>query len=190
MSSRTVCRPYTALDAFARRGPVVVGWVAAFEHVADARSLDLATVVSRLLEERPDVQFETVGLALDLEHPRYRRHGVVDYTHLASLTERFDVGIAPLVDTPFGRSRSNVKVKEYAAHGIPWLASDFGPYHGLGEAEGGRLVGDDDWLEAMIALVDDRRGRKRLGEAAHLLGENRDDHGERRRVGSDTGYGR
>jgi len=151
----------------ARRGSVVVGWVAGFEHVADARALDLATVVAQLLEARPEVEFETVGVALDVDHPRYRRHGVVDLPQLAGLIERFDIGVAPLADTPFGRSRSNIKVKEYAAHGIPWLASDFGPYRGLGEPEGGRLVADGGWLGALTALVDDRKARKRLGEAAH-----------------------
>jgi glycosyltransferase involved in cell wall biosynthesis len=75
----------------------------------------------------------------------------------------FDIGIAPIADLPGNRARSDIKVKEYAASGVPWLASPVGPYVGLGEPEGGRLVPDDGWFEALDRLVSRRRERKRLG---------------------------
>lgn len=79
---------------------------------------------------------------------------------------RFDIGIAPLADTPFNRARSNVKLKEYAALGIPWLASPVGPYAGLGTEQGGRLVGDGEWEEALRSLIRHPLRRRRLAEAA------------------------
>src|SRR5207249_1565318 len=75
----------------------------------------------------------------------------------------FDIGLAPLADLPGNRARSDIKVKEYAASGVPWLASPVGPYVQLGEEQGGRLVPDDLWFEALDRLVSRRReGLRRL----------------------------
>lgn len=40
----------------------------------------------------------------------------------------FTIGLAPLVDDLFNRSKSDIKLKEYAARGIAPIASDVGPY--------------------------------------------------------------
>ncbi|HMJ02338.1 MAG TPA: hypothetical protein VK506_05315, partial [Conexibacter sp.] len=89
---------------------------------------------------------------------------VVQYQQLARYVAAFDVGIAPIADIPFNRAKSNVKVKEYAAMGVPWLASPIGPYADLGEKQGGRLVPDDRWFEELEHLVSDARARKRLAK--------------------------
>jgi glycosyltransferase involved in cell wall biosynthesis len=74
--------------------------------------------------------------------------------------------IAPLADIPFNRTRSNVKLKEYASAGTPWLASPVGPYAGMGEQQGGRLVADDGWFAALDDLIGHRFARRRLGRKA------------------------
>jgi glycosyltransferase involved in cell wall biosynthesis len=58
-----------------------------------------------------------------------------------------------LTDTLFNRGRSNVKAREYAAAGVPWLASPVGSYRELGKDQGGRLVADDAWFEALGELI-------------------------------------
>ncbi len=70
----------------------------------------------------------------------------------------------------FNRVRSNIKVKEYAAGGVPWLASPIGPYRGLGEEQGGRLVPDYGWAEALTDLVTDAQARGALAERAAVWG--------------------
>ncbi len=120
-----------------------------------------------MLEERPNVTVETIGVDLDLGSPRYRRHGVVGLMELPELVSGFDIGLAPLADIPFNRARSNVKLKEYGAVGVPWLASPIGPYVGLGEEQGGRLVTDDRWYEEILSMVDDDRRRGQLAQTAH-----------------------
>jgi hypothetical protein len=62
---------------------------------------------------------------------------------IANFTAMFDIGIAPLVDIPLNRSRSNIKLKEYAAGGTPWLASPVGPYRHMGVKQGGA------WLQTI-----------------------------------------
>jgi hypothetical protein len=75
----------------------------------------------------------------------------------------YDIGIAPLADIPVNWCRSDIKVKEYAASGVPWLASPLGPYMGLGEGYGGRLVEDHEWFSALDRLVSSRLSRWWLG---------------------------
>jgi glycosyltransferase involved in cell wall biosynthesis len=85
---------------------------------------------------------------------------------LANHTAAFDIGIAPLADIAFNTSRSNIKLKEYAAGGTPWLASPVGPYHGLGERQGGRLVPDERWYEELLELIDKPRALRKLAKHA------------------------
>jgi len=156
-------------DAFSRvRRPahdgVTIGWVAGYEHIYDLRELGLRDVLRQLLDERADVRVVSIGLDLSLERDRYRYMPMVHYAELPQLTAEWDIGIAPLADVSFNRARSNCKLKEYAAVGTPWLASPVGPYAGLGEREGGRLVADDDWHAALGRLSDDARERGKLAK--------------------------
>jgi glycosyltransferase involved in cell wall biosynthesis len=138
--------------------------VAGYEHIYDLRELRLRDSLRRLLDTREDVRVVSIGLDLSLERDRYRYMPMVHYADLPRLTAEWDVGIAPLADVSFNRARSNCKLKEYAAVGTPWLASPVGPYLGLGEREGGRLVEDDGWDDALQRLVDSPRERAKLGK--------------------------
>jgi glycosyltransferase involved in cell wall biosynthesis len=145
---------------------VWIGWVAAAEHRRDVERLRLAEIVGDLLERHPQLTFVTVGVALGVRSDRYMRVPEQRYGDLPKVLAEFDVGIAPLADLPFNRGRSNVKLKEYAAMGLPWLASPIGPYAGMGEKQGGRLVPDDRWREEIEALITDARARRKLGRNA------------------------
>lgn len=156
-------------DAFARvertaHDGVTVGWVAGYEHIYDLRELRLRDVLRRLIDTREDVRVVSIGLDLSLERERYRYMPMIPYSQLPAVTAEWDVGIAPLADVSFNRARSNCKLKEYAAVGTPWLASPVGPYLGLGEREGGRLVADDEWQAALERLIDLPRERGKLSK--------------------------
>ena len=97
---------------------------------------------------------------------RYEHEGFVPFSQLPGRIGGWDVAIAPLADIPANQTRSDIKLKEYAGCGIPWLASPVGPYAALGEDQGGRLVPDDGWYEALDRLVTSKRDRKRLGKKA------------------------
>lgn len=145
---------------------IVVGWVANKEHETDVERLGLGAAMERLLERHPHVQVATIGCSLGISHERYHFIRGVEFEDLRSFVRQFDVGLAPIADSAFNRSRSNVKVKEYAALGVPWLASPIGPYEGLGQDEGGRLVPDDRWLEEVERLVLDDKARRKLAKRA------------------------
>jgi len=86
----------------------------------------------------------------------------------------WDIGLAPLADTPFNRCKSAIKTLDYAALGIPVLASDVAVYRGsLADGPGGLLVANTAvaWHGALSQLVRDRALRARLargGFAAYL----------------------
>ena len=147
-----------------RHDGLVVGWIAGMEHTEDAVELHLRDIFTRLQAAHPDLTVETVGVDLGLKD-RYVRHAAVHFKTLPEHMARYDIGIAPLVDIPFNGARSNIKVKEYAASAVPWLASPRAPYRALGEREGGLLVEDGAWEAALDTLLRDKRQRKRLARA-------------------------
>lgn len=154
---RTDARPHAG---------VTIGWIAGLEHQMDSERLPIRAVLQRLLDERSDVNVATFGLGLGLRSERYRHVEVVALFELTGEAAAFDIGIAPLADLDFNRARSSIKLKEYAAAGVPWLASPIGPYAGLGEKQGGRLVADDRWYEALSQLIDRPRERRKLAKRA------------------------
>jgi glycosyltransferase involved in cell wall biosynthesis len=86
----------------------------------------------------------------------------------------FDIGLAPLLDSPFSRSKSNVKILEYGARGIPSIASDCEVYrsfitHGV---NGFLVKRDHEWLHYLSELASDEGLRRKMGEAARETARN------------------
>ncbi|WP_372382301.1 glycosyltransferase [Xanthomonas sp. NCPPB 1068] len=84
----------------------------------------------------------------------------------------FDIGISPLRDTRFNRSKSEIKVLDYAALGLAPVVSDLEPYrstvtHGVN----GMLVAEQssDWFEALDRLVSNRDLRHQMAVAARAI---------------------
>lgn len=69
---------------------------------------------------------------------------------------QFDIGVAPLADVPFNRAKSAVKGLEYAAAGIPFVASNLDAYVALRNDYGiGRLAKNAaQWRKHLTALRD------------------------------------
>ena len=82
----------------------------------------------------------------------------------------WDVGLAPLADTPFNRCKSPIKTLDYAALGLAVLASDIDVYRGsLADGPGGILVPNDtaSWYTALSWLLRNTALRRRLAQGAH-----------------------
>lgn len=68
---------------------------------------------------------------------------------------QFDIGIVPLNDIPFNVAKSNIKGLEYAASGIPFVASDLPEYRLLHEDGIGHIARTSkDWVQQMTYLLD------------------------------------
>lgn len=156
----TFTRPRTLPE----RG-LTIGWAAMQEHAWDYDALGLREAFARVLDQHLHVRLLAIGLDLGIRSRRYEFQPWQSYDLLPGFMARCDIALAPLADVPFNRTRSNVKLKEYASVGVPWLASPVGEYAWMGEAQGGRLVADGDWRAQIEALVRDEEARQRLAIA-------------------------
>ncbi len=143
---------------------VHIGWMAMPSHADSFEALGIRETLDHLLARHAHLQITGVGLDLGLRSRRYTHVAGIPYGSLPEHLPHFDFALAPLADSAVNHARSDVKLKEYAAAGVPWLASQIGPYAGLGEQQGGRLVADGDWLHAIDALMGDASARRLLSQ--------------------------
>lgn len=141
-----------------------IGWVAMPHHAESFEALGIRDTLQRLLARHGHLTVSGVGLDLGLDSYRYTHAAGIPYGALPPALAEFDIAIAPLTETVVNQARSDVKLKEYAAAGTAWLASPIGPYAGLGEQQGGRLVADDGWSAAIDELMNDADKRRVLGQ--------------------------
>lgn len=82
----------------------------------------------------------------------------------------FDIGLAPVRDTAFGRSKSALKPLEYNARGIPVIASDVLPYREyIVHGENGFLVKQaHEWGKYIHLLAANPDLRKEMGEKGRV----------------------
>ncbi|MGD9945886.1 MAG: glycosyltransferase, partial [Burkholderiaceae bacterium] len=81
----------------------------------------------------------------------------------------WDIGIIPLLDDEFNRSKSSLKFLEYAALEMAIVCSDVPAYAGVARHEVNALVVSNTreaWYEAVRELIEDEGKRRRLAEAA------------------------
>ncbi len=150
---------------------ITIGWVASLEHLADVRMLDVTSMLANVMQRDPNVRVTTVGVKLDLDPDRYTHVRRVQFPELSKFLAQLDIAIAPVADHPMSYARSNIKVKEYAGAGVPWVASARGPYTDLGTKQGGITVADDQWEQTLLDLAGSRLKRTRLRRKAAAWGK-------------------
>lgn len=173
---RTAIRPQGSDGA--ADGPVI-GWQGSSTHKAD---FALAwPAVDRVLGQHPTARLAVFGANYVPADGRGRRryegrlfhHEWIhqDWERYYSVVAGFDVGLAPLRDTQFTRGKSNLRVLELAALGIPAVASDVPRYREfVRHGETGFLVRrDHEWHRHLRALVNDADLRAEVGAAARDL---------------------
>ena len=150
-----------------RRDRVTVGWAGGDSHLRDIAMV--APHLRRFFARNPAVDFHTIGTDYRPAMKLPGRH--TDWNPDIGAYYRsidFDIGLAPLVDSVFNRSKSAVKALEYAALGIPVIASDLEPYRPFVEhGVTGFLVRDDhEWSKRLYELASDTAMREEMGAAA------------------------
>lgn len=102
------------------------------------------------------------------------RCGFIPWTHITDdpagfySSIDFDIGLAPLRHSEFNRSKSCIKALEYAARGIPVIATDIEPYrdfvlHGV---TGFLVRYEHEWLKYLSELAADEGLRQSMGAKA------------------------
>jgi len=135
----------------------------------------LVPVVRRVQKAAPEAWFEIIGdgsvARLFKGIPRVRVvHPMSwpDYQdYLASV--RYQVGLAPLLDTPYNRARSHTKLYQITRAGAAGIYSDVIPYSGkIIDGETGVLCGNHRylWVRTIVALLRDSARQKMIHDNA------------------------
>jgi glycosyltransferase involved in cell wall biosynthesis len=153
-----------------RRDRLTVGWVGSSTHNMDWDTA--SNYVRKFLQRNPEVEFKLIGARygnwLKLPQEQVVETGWFDSVEECWRNIDFDIGIAPLRPHVFNRSKSAIKFLEYAALGIPTVASDVGPYadnieHGV---TGFLVKRDHEWTKYLRDLTNDEAMRKEIGDNA------------------------
>ena len=150
-----------------RHDKVTIGWAGGFSHTDDIK--ECAYGLRKVLDRNKHVEGHFVGSDF-----RYLIGRPMRYTEWCSKTTEyyknidFDIGIAPLRSTRFAETKSHIKALEYAALGIPCVASDTAPYRDfVVDGVTGFLVRrEHEWAARLRDLVNDAGMREEMGAKA------------------------
>jgi glycosyltransferase involved in cell wall biosynthesis len=144
-------------------GVLRIGWFASNSHVDDAK------LVARALEwasKQKDVEVVTMGFNPSWRHFR-RKH--ISWQNLPGYREalhELDIGLAPVVGTPWALGRSDLKALEYAYAGAAVVLSDVAPYKPWVAGENCLKAGSaSDFYKQVRHLVQHRDEVKQLAKA-------------------------
>ncbi|SDJ06620.1 Glycosyl transferases group 1 [Frankineae bacterium MT45] len=149
-----------------QRDRVTIGWAGSACHDADWASA--RRPLAAFFAKTPTVDLHLVGgdyRAL-LNRPDARRTDFAaagDYHRSID----FDIAVIPLSWHRFNQSKSDLKLIEFSALGIPTVAADYGPYSRIEHGRTGFLVNQDhEWSKYLRMLVNDPQLRAEVGERA------------------------
>lgn len=154
-----------------------VGWGGSPTHHGDFGLLRQG--MKKFLQHNPTKTFHCIGMnyAEWMKLPPAQCH----FTKWVPTPEDFfrtidyTVGVAPLAETHFNSSKSDIKFLELAALGIPTIASDVPAYKSIQDAQTGFLVKNDhEWGRILKATVEQPDFFAEMGvEAKNYVRENR-----------------
>lgn len=165
-------------------GEPVVGWVGATSY----RSDDLREIlhpVQEFMRSHPESAFfhggaepgqkNQVPELLGATGSRARASTMRSILTYPEFFANFNIGVVPLNDIPFNHAKSSIKGMEYAASGIPFVASLTPEYEWLSLEHDIGLVArkPKHWKHWLNELADPDK-RRVLGTHAHMMVENLD----------------
>jgi len=155
--------------------PLVVGWAGGSSHFIDLR--EVSAIFPQILERYPQVEVRLVGADPSWfpEHERVVFQKWVPIEEYPDLLGGFDIGLAPLEDTRFNGSKSDLKIVEYSMIGLPVIASKVQTYaESVRVGETGFLARNPkDWLKHLRTLIEQPDVRSRVGAQARRWAETR-----------------
>lgn len=169
------------------KNKVVIGYSGSNSHQDDLRVV--LPVIDKLLSKYPNLWFEIIG-AIDKTKLELYFHDFnmknLDRVAMLPATatfweypeylaqQKWDIGIAPLVDSAFTRCKSHIKWMEYSMYRIPTVASRVYPYfmelagrETITDGETGFLCENNEWEAKLERLILDKELRERIGEQAY-----------------------
>ncbi|MFH1673051.1 MAG: tetratricopeptide repeat protein [Pseudomonadota bacterium] len=112
---------------------VTIGWAGSLGHTEDIKWM--APVIQDICQRHSNVKFAFMGNRRQYEQVFgsvannrfiYREPG--DLPDYYDFLDGLDIGLGPLIDTPYNVCRSDVKFIEYASRGVVPVVANVGPY--------------------------------------------------------------
>ena len=152
---------------------VTIGWIGSGTTIKFVYAIREAII--RLSKKYDNVIFKIIGGDLDIEN----LHNIVNKPW--SLSEEiedlrsFDIGIMPMADNAWTRGKCGFKTILYMSMGIPSVCSPVGVNKEIiSDGENGFLAdGEDEWVEKLSRLIEDKDLRARIGSTGRKTIEER-----------------
>lgn len=165
---------------------IVVGYAGSNSHQDDIAMVN--KVMVKLMDKYPNLHYQLmgsvkaseIGMFKDFSKDAMMRIDLINASSTFNMYPkrmsecRWDIVIAPLVDSKFTRCKSHIKFMEYAMHKRPVIASRVYPYfmelkgrEVITDEVNGLLVEPNEWERALEDLIHNPEKRKRLGENAY-----------------------
>jgi glycosyltransferase involved in cell wall biosynthesis len=148
--------------------PFVIGWIGSPTTAQYVE--DLAPVLQEV-SERQDIRVVMVGSGpvkvpgVPVEVRQWSEETEIEDISL------FDVGIMPLEDTPWERGKCGLKLIQYMGCGKPVIASPVGMNAEIvtDQHNGFHAETDEEWIESLIQLADNRELAAEMGDQGREL---------------------
>lgn len=170
-----------------RKNKIVIGYTGSNSHYKDLEMVFPA--IAKVMHKYKNVHFEVMGSLTEKDAITLFEQFSGDARNRCDLLpptwtfkeypktiakQRWDIGICPLIDSPFTRSKSHIKFLEYSSYKIPVVASRVYPYYVnsfgrdvIEHEKTGLLCKPSEWEAALESLIVDENKRKTLGENAY-----------------------
>jgi len=153
-------------------GKIRIGWAGSGSHLADMHIINEA--FDEILEKYPQVEIHLAGF-VDKDSERGGREfhhrptmGYKEYPqYLADLD--LDIAVAPLMDSPFNRAKSNIKWLEHSMLETPMVLSFVEPYSQcVDNYKTGYLARNNksQWVKYLSWLIENKEKRILMGKEA------------------------
>jgi hypothetical protein len=148
---------------------VVIGWGGSLQHNETWRRSKLLPALKVVAKEYGDkVEIVSCGVTADEFFEFYdipfRRQPWTKFDAWPRVVGSFDIGLAPLIGK-YDERRSNLKLLEYGAARVPYVASYLGDY--VTDGSPGGVFAESNtveaWLNALRPLIEDEGARRYLG---------------------------
>ncbi len=154
-----------------RRERLTLGWAGGSSHLADWATV-AAPAVRTILGDHPELDMHFMGIDFSpmLGDARGRCRFTPWDNDVSAYYQKidFDVGLAPLGDSDFNRSKSWIRALEMGSLGIPIVASDVEPYRDfvIDGVTGYLVRTEEEWAARLAELVGDVEAREEMGRKA------------------------
>lgn len=111
---------------------IILGWQGSLSHYASFKESGIMDAIESVVKKYDNVRLlfggdPRVFNEINLPENKKMNHGYVQEEQWGNYLKTYDIALAPLA-TEYDRRRSWIKVLEYMALQIPWIASNFEPY--------------------------------------------------------------